>query len=321
MFLEQNAKNIPAAERFDYFDSVVSSTFCPMSCEKPAGSPSQFGGVIKTTQLQQLGFAAVKSSPLDVYRRSNHIAQVSDAVYMVKIQLKGDSLIRQRGREAHLSPGDFTLCSSAEPYELHFRRDYSQVVLSIPQPLLQECVRHPEQHLGVRMDAQVGANGLFTQFVASLGQQLDQMDAALVQRLEANVLDLLATALGHAQEQQKHDLLSHGVKSEYINRIRYFIRKHLDDERLAPDWIAAAHDISTRYLHMLFEGEGESISRYVQRLRLEACGAALADSGFSDYSVSEIGYRFGFNDASHFSRAFKAHFGESPARYRKISQA
>ncbi|MFT6958204.1 MAG: AraC family transcriptional activator of tynA and feaB, partial [Halieaceae bacterium] len=73
-----------------------------------------------------------------------------------------------------------------------------------------------------------------------------------------------------------------------------------------------------RYLHMLFADEGESVSRYIQRLRLEACAAALRDLAFADYSASEIAYHFGFNDASHFSRVFKALFGEAPARYRKL---
>ena len=51
--------------------------------------------------------------------------------------------------------------------------------------------------------------------------------------------------------------------------------------------------------------------------RLESCQSALADTAFADYSVSEIAYRFGFNDASHFSRVFKAQFEETPANFRK----
>jgi len=302
---------------FDQWSAWISDTFCPMDAEIGDGS-GPFWGSLESHSLGAVGFAAVKSSPLDVYRRRTNIGQHSDSNYLVKVQVQGRSTISHRGREAHLTPGDFTLCLSSEPYELHFPAEYSQVVLAVPEKLMDECVRHPTQYLGLRMDSQVGANGLFSQFVTSIAGRLDSLDGVLAQRLEANVIDLLATTLGHAQEEQKHDLLSAGVKTEYLKRIRYFIRKHLDDERLKPDWITAAHNISTRYLHMLFEGEGESISRYIQRLRLEACATALADDGYTAYSVSEIGYRFGFNDASHFSRTFKSHFGETPARYRKI---
>ncbi len=236
------------------------------------------------------------------------------------MQVEGEGLLRQRGKEAHLSPGDFTLCLSSEPYDLHFQCDYSQVVLAVPQPLLEESVRQPTQHLGVRMDARVGANGLFSQFVTSIAHRLDSMDGVLAQRLEANVIDLLSTTLSYAQEAQKRDLLKVGVKSEYIQRIKHFIRRNLDSECLSPDSIAAAHDISTRYLHMLFADESVSISRYILHLRLEHCRAALADASFAHYSVSEIAYRFGFNDASHFSRAFKSEYQQTPARFRKDNQ-
>jgi AraC-like DNA-binding protein len=317
MLINETLQGVPAAERFEFFHSQVSEIFCPMSCERSVNCQGDFSAGILSQQLGNLGFSAVKSSPLDVYRRHTDISAATDSMYLVKVQVEGQGLVQQKGREAHLTPGDFTLCLSSEPYELHFEESYAQVVLSVPQSLLDECVHQPSQHLGVRMDSCVGANGLFSQFVTSIAGRLDTMDGVLAQRLEANVIDLLATTLGYAQEAQKRNLLNAGVKSEYIQRIKHFIRRNLDDERLGPEWIASAHQISTRYLHMLFEGESVSISRYIQQLRLESCRAALEDPSFARYSVSDIAYRFGFKDASHFSRSFKSEFGETPARYRR----
>lgn len=317
MNIEKNLQGLPATERFARFGELVNDAFCPMGVELPSTSTGDFDGSLRRQQLGELGFAAVRSSPLDVYRRRTDISKATDASYLVKIQVEGEGKVQQMGREAHLAPGDFALCLSSEPYELHFDSVYSQIVLAVPQPLLEECVQHPSQHLAVRMDSSVGANGLFSQFVTSIASRLDDMDGVLARRLEANVIDLLATTLGHAQESQKRDLLNAGVKCEYIQRIKHFIRRHLDDERLGPEWISSAHHISTRYLHMLFEDESVSISRYIQQLRLESCRAALADCAFASYSVSEIAYRYGFKDASHFSRAFKTEFNETPARYRK----
>lgn len=319
--IDENLQGVPATDRFRRFGEVINHVFCPMTCAISAGQVGAFEGRVRSQQLGELGFSAVRSSPLDVYRHRSDIGKATDAAYLVKIQVEGESRVQQRGREAHLAPGDFALCLSSEPYELHFASDYSQIILTVPQTLLDECVPHPYQHLGVRMDSAVGANGLFSQFVTSIASRLDDMDGVLARRLEANVIDLLATTLGYAQESQKRDLLSAGVKCEYIQRIKHFVRRHLEDERLGPEWIAAAHHISTRYLHMLFEDESTSISRYIQQLRLESCRAALADSAFSAYSVSEIAYRYGFKDASHFSRVFKAEFGETPARYRRECQA
>ena len=309
-------ENLSSSQRLEHFNAQVSSIFSPMRCEVPRDYQGSFNCRLKTNRFQHLGMAAIQSTPLNVYRNRSHIGQAGDAIYMVKVQVEGESLIKHMGREAHLRPGDFTLCSSIEPYRLHFENAYSQIILVVPLPILQECIHQPEQHLGVRMAANVGANGLFSQFVTSIGERLEGINGRLGQRLEANIIDLLATALGYAQDEQKHDLMGQGVQLEYLRRIRHFIRKHLEDERLGPEWIASSYHISTRYLHMLFASEDISISRYIQRLRLEACGAALADRAFRNYSVTEIAYRFGFNDASHFSRVFKAHFDSSPGRYR-----
>jgi AraC-like DNA-binding protein len=44
----------------------------------------------------------------------------------------------------------------------------------------------------------------------------------------------------------------------------------------------------------------------------------LADPAERDRSVSEIAYHWGFNDAAHFSRTFKARFGMSPRDARSV---
>lgn len=308
---------LPAS--LEQFDCQVTDTFFPMDCETARDYAGEFRGILDSRQLGQLGFAAVKSTPLDVYRRRRHIGQVSDSTYLVKVQVEGQSLVMQRGREALLQPGDFTVCLSSEPYELHFACDYSQVVLAVPSSLMEDCVHQPERHLGMRMESGDGANGLFSQFVISIARKLDTIDGVLAQRLEANVIDLLATTLGYTQETQRRDLHSNGVKTEYLHRIKQFIRKHLEDERLAPEWIATAHNISTRYLHMLFENESVSVSRYIQNMRLHVSRLALSDPAFAHFTVCEIAYRSGFKDSSHFSRVFKSEFGEAPARFRKLS--
>lgn len=299
----------------EQFHRLVTEAFCPLSCE--TATDAAFSGGVYSQRLGDVGFAAVRSAPLEVYRRREHISRFPDASYLVKVQVEGESIVRHRGREAHLRPGDFTLCLNSEPYELHFPIDYLQVVLAVPEKLMEQSLLQPTDHLGLRMDSRVGANGLFTQFVTALASQVDSMDGTLARRLEANVIDLLVTSLAHARDVQRRDQHQCGVRREYLHRIRTFIRRHLDDERLGPDWIAESHRISTRYLHMLFETEGVSVSRHIQQLRLEACRGALRDAAFSEFSVAEIAYRFGFKDASHFSRAFKAEFAVTPARFRR----
>ena len=97
MFLEKSVGNLPANDRLDGFNTLVNDMFFPMGCEPARDYQGAVFGELKTNQLQQLGFAHIKSSPLDVYRRREDISRASDAVYMVKVQVEGECLVQQRG--------------------------------------------------------------------------------------------------------------------------------------------------------------------------------------------------------------------------------
>lgn len=60
---------------------------------------------------------------------------------------------------------------------------------------------------------------------------------------------------------------------------------------------------------------GDSIYNYYQRMRMEEAAFLLRESG---YSVSEIGYRLGFSNLSHFSRLFKKHYDLTPKKYSSV---
>lgn len=309
--------HIERLNSLDSFSDHVINTFFDMSCEKST-NPAEggFTGSVQVREMSKLGLVDIGCGPVDVFRRKEHISQVEQSQYLIKFQIEGEALIRQRGQEAHLRPGDFVLCSNTEPYELHFAKQYRQLVLAVPQLALSEVVREPDAYLGKRMDANIGANGLLSQFVQSLGPMLDKMDPILISKLENNVFDLLATALEHGQTNPRLSGENDGVKTEHLFRIKAFIRKNLGDSRLCPDWIAKAHDMSTRYLHMLFNDENTSVSRFIQLQRLEACRACLADTNMNSYTITEIAFRWGFNDASHFNRVFKAAYNVTPRQYR-----
>jgi len=308
----------PAAFRFDYFSEVVSRTFCPMHLERPRSQSGPFEASLSLARLDEIAFSVIGSTPIDVHRRRSDISRVSEAWYLVKFQLEGEALICQREREAHLRPGDFVICSTSEPYSLHFPTRYREAVLAVPQHLLRERVRSPEAWLGKRMAADEPVNGLLSQFVISLSDRLDRLDPAVTQRLEANVFDLLVTALQFGPERRPE---GEDLAEQHVRRVRSYIHLHLADPQLCPDRIAQAEGISTRYLHMLFRRQGESVSRYVQLQRLEACRRSLERGDPNGMSVTDIAFGWGFNDSSHFNRLFKAAYGVTPKAWRLGARA
>ena len=287
-----------------------------MVCQRPPRADGPFVGEIQTVPLENVALSTVASSPLKVLRRRQDIAYQDEGHYLVKVQLQGLGLVRQRGCEALLQPGDFVVCSSIEPYELQFEGPHREAVVTVPQALLKGLVRNPDRHIGLRKAKSVAVNGLLTQFVSSLDQQMPRMAPEVVGRLEPVVLDLLVTALSFGEtESERGD-----IKSEYLRRTRQYIQRNLHDAELSPLKIASAIGISIRYLHQLFREEGISCCRYIQRQRLEGCRQAFGNPALDHLGASDIAFRHGFNDAAHFSRRFKAEYGSSPSEFRRRSR-
>jgi AraC family transcriptional activator of tynA and feaB len=71
-----------------------------------------------------------------------------------------------------------------------------------------------------------------------------------------------------------------------------------------------------RTLHLRFEKLGQSFGRWLLENRLDACGKALRDPHQQSGSISDIAYRWGFNDLSHFNKTFRARFGMAPSEMR-----
>ncbi|MFI6937252.1 helix-turn-helix domain-containing protein [Streptomyces sp. NPDC050287] len=100
--------------------------------------------------------------------------------------------------------------------------------------------------------------------------------------------------------------------------------KNLADSRLAepqlsPAMLARELNVSLRTLHRAFAETGESVTAYIRDRRLEEARLALtARSG--RLSVSELAAHWQFADSSHFIRAFKKRYGQTPTEYARSTQ-
>jgi AraC-like DNA-binding protein len=103
-----------------------------------------------------------------------------------------------------------------------------------------------------------------------------------------------------------------------MGRIHAFIDAHLGDPALTPATVAAAHHISLRYLHKLFEPEPQGVAGMIRQRRLERCRHDLLDPAQADRPVAGIAARWGFSSAAHFSRVFRDAYGLPPAEFRRV---
>src|SRR5262245_53607288 len=105
-----------------------------------------------------------------------------------------------------------------------------------------------------------------------------------------------------------------------LANVQAFIDRRLGDARLSNTEIAAAHHISLRLLHRLFEEQGTSPGRWIRERRLERCRRDLLDPARSHLPASAIAWDRGFASPAHFSRVFRAAYGHPPGTYRRLWQ-
>lgn len=98
-----------------------------------------------------------------------------------------------------------------------------------------------------------------------------------------------------------------------LEEIKNYIECYITDYDLSPSTIAAAFEISPRYLHKLFENEKVSVSQWIIDRRLTRSANDLLNEKIS---VTETAFKWGFNSVGHYSRVFKNKFGVTPSIYR-----
>jgi AraC-like DNA-binding protein len=144
-------------------------------------------------------------------------------------------------------------------------------------------------------------------------QARDEIDPEIGSRLADSLLEVFAASWLARNGVQPADSAVSGYRRVQIKR---YIEAHLRDPDLSARSVAAAFGISPRYLHIIFANEAETVSNYILRRRLEECGRQLADEMWRRRTITEVAFGWGFNNATHFARVFKDHYGLAPRDYR-----
>ncbi len=296
-------------ERFDRFRALVDEVFCRMEIDSQREVRDAFHARVDAVDLGNVKLVRVSTDPLQVRRRPQDIAHISTSPYLVKFQLKGESLWCQRGRQVHARPGDFVIASTAEPYSLTFCGDYEMPVMVVPDAIMRRLTPDPDQFLGHRMAAEEADCGLLSSFVAQIVARMNQLSEPMVHRIEANVLDLLGAVL--SARSRPGPL----TREQLLIQVKVYIQDHLHDHQLGPAAIATAFGISTRSVHMLFEAEPMTVGRYIRAQRIAACRRTLEVEGLSHASLTDVALQWGFYDLSHMTRCFREEYGEPPRRF------
>jgi AraC-like DNA-binding protein len=170
-----------------------------------------------------------------------------------------------------------------------------------------------ERNLVRKLPGRTGIGRLALQFMKSAFDEIP----AIVPGAEWEIASAIANLVRLAMLDASGDRVEISLPQVWCDRVKSYIRSRLRDPELSIDQIALALNCTKRYVHKVFQHEGTSVSEFILRMRLDRCWEDLRSPARAGDSITDIAYSWGFNNAAHFSKAFREEFHTSPSSVRR----
>jgi len=315
MGLVLDTADIPRRERIEAVYAAMMAASVPSYVihEDPDGE------VRTRLQVWDLGSANIftaSSTGLQLVRTAKQARQDAAPIIALSVQMVGDGRHEQLGHRQVVRPGSLMMADLSSPYDFSWSGRGAAGCIQIP--IDQVC-------LPIDVIRRAAANlrtsplyDLVTDHVVHLVRDAEQLSA-----------DLAAPALGRASIELARALLASAAHTEphagavlaetLLTQVRTYVRQHLADPELRPATIAAAHNISLRYLYKICAQADFSIEQWIIGERLQGARDELLLPQGRAHTIAMVARHWGFTDPTHFTRRFRSAYGLTPSELRRLS--
>jgi AraC-like DNA-binding protein len=271
----------------------------------------QYAGAVRTFRLGHVKVATIEGGAMRL-RRARPPAARDAGLLVVMLVVRGAAVVEQDGRRVLVTSGELVFYDTAQPVSLEFPDEFCVKLIVVPRRLIGLRDEHLLRILttAIRPDTTVSAMAAgFLIHLVDTAAHCPEPTGAPLASSAIDLLSLLAEELVSLRSPASANL-------DRLQQIKTFIEHHINDPDLTPQTVASANAISVRYLHKLFQAEGDTPGQWIQRRRLHKCRGELAGLDATRRSISGVARQWGFTSPSHFSRAFRSLYGITPAQWR-----
>lgn len=313
-----DTSHLPPAERYDFWLQTVNHSTGPSHVY--SDHARNFTASARVILLGGLQLMSFRYPSLEMRRTSKFIRQFDPEAYQLVLPVAGRSAITQERQESSLGGNHLSLLETSRPHgAIHAPtpsgEPFNTLMLQLPRSMLRLPSNKLKDLFAAPIPADQGMGKLLGDFVRSLAAHPEQHSAETAAQVGAIALDMLTVTLSQLVDLER--MVPVEAQNQALRaRIDAFINQHLGDDGLTPATVAAAHHISLRTLHRLFQGEDMTVGELIRTRRLERCRRDLINPLMATQPIYAIAARWGFPDKAHFSRLFRATYGLSPQEYR-----
>jgi AraC-like DNA-binding protein len=299
-------RDVESARRALVWQGAACSAFPGLSLKMRGREPQL--GTINRFAVGAGELFAIESAPVEVSYRPPATGAASHHLSLM-VQRRGSTQVGQAGRRCDLSEGDLCLIDESSAFRMIGEESSGILFLRLPRGAA--LSRHPQLE---RLFASVMAGDApGTRMLADTLLRLFDDAPRLGEWQRAAMMDSILHMLGVAEP-----LSALPATADWrIRRAIDFIELNLSVAGLSAEHVAHDQHISRRRLDQLMrEALDCSIASYLWRRRLERAAADLRDPRRVRMTSAQVAFANGFEDAAHFTRAFKRKYACTPGQWR-----
>ena len=298
----------PRQLRDDEWRDALAGNFNGLVPESPARGERSAEGWLSSAQLGDVAAFHVAGTTQTLVRAPARARKQPSDLLKVCIQRAGTATISQDGRQVLLAPGTMAIYDIDQPYTIALQGDWCCSVIAFPRSAFVASRHFIDAVICRPTSVRRGPGSVLAPLVASAINGGGSGGSSEVLMGHAS-LDLLRAALAAERLPERPDAVMLTIDS--------YIRRHLADPGLSHSSVAAAHHMSERTLHRLFEASGQSVTELIRAYRLDGILADLRSGSSAADSINQVAARWGMHDRPHLTRAFRVRFGMTPSQARQ----
>lgn len=232
------------------------------------------------------------------------------------VLLEGEATLEGEGDQQPLSVGDIVYGPTGRTAALSLDTRCRLMFVKAPRVALDHRILAARNLKIGRLRGSLGVARIFSGLLRSTAEALPGLTIDQLRPVELAVTEFLAASLAEIAQAAADGAPGY---SPHLHRICQSIETLLADPDLSLRRLADKNGVSPRYIQKLFAAAAETFGHYLRSRRLERARMDLASPVCARLSISEICFRWGFNESAHFSRAFRSQYGLSPREYRRAA--
>lgn len=296
---------VSPAHRFSYWNETLCAHLSPVdSVQRSTDRP--FSARLRRIDAGRLQVSDLQFSPMRNDRTHKLLHSRPNENFFVALMVAGHGHLRQGERCARPGPGDIVVYDSGHPFTWIFDDDTRMLIAQVPRRTLTARIPAADQIAARTLSADEPCASLISTVLNATVRLATGSEGDGLQRLGASLADSLAAALEFGLVKGQRSV----GHQDLLDRAKAILLRRVDDPEFDFAQLVQEAGVSSRTLCRVFAADGTTAMRWLWRQRLELASRLLRERRVA--TVSEAAMRSGFNDLSHFARAFRSHYGTVP---------